>query len=143
MKHKLINDGQQKTFAIIMDSGDEVMECMESFARQKHITAAQFSAIGALSEATVGFYDFSIKDYKKTEFKEQVEVLNVTGGVSLYQGEIKLHAHIVLGKPDGSAHGGHFLKGIAHPTLEVILTESPAHLKREMDEDAGIPLIKI
>jgi predicted DNA-binding protein with PD1-like motif len=50
---------------------------------------------------------------------------------------------VVLGKRDGTAHGGHLIKAIVHPTLEIILNESPAYLKREMDKESEIPLIKI
>lgn len=143
MKSKLLNNDQQKTFAIILDSGDEVMESITSFAKEQNLKASQFSAIGAFSKATLGYFDFSIKDYKKIEISEQVEVLNIAGDISLYENEFKIHAHVVVGKEDGTAHGGHLLKATAHPTLEIILTESPAYLKREMDKDSGIPLIKI
>jgi predicted DNA-binding protein with PD1-like motif len=33
--------------------------------------------------------------------------------------------------------GGHFLKGIVRPTLEVILTETPARLRRKKRDDLG------
>jgi hypothetical protein len=72
-----------------------------------------------------------------------MEVLALTGDISLYKEKYKVHAHIVLGRKDGTAHGGHLIKGIAHPTLEIILNESPEYLKREMDKDSGLPLIKI
>ena len=143
MKYKLLNEDAQKTYAIILDSGDEVMECLTSFAKKEKLKASQFNAIGAFSKATLGFFDFNIKDYKKIEIQEQVEVLNIAGDISLYNNEIKIHAHVVVGKEDGSAHGGHLLKATAHPTLEIILTESPSYLKREMDKESGIPLIKI
>lgn len=143
MRYKLINNDQQKTFAIIMDSGDEVTEQLMGFAKKEKVRASQFTAIGAFSESVVGFFDFSIKDYKKIQLKEQMEVLALTGDISLYKEEYKIHAHVVLGRKDGSAHGGHLMKGIAHPTLEIILNESPEYLKREMDKDSGIPLIKI
>ena len=143
MKFKLLNNDKQKTYAVILDSGEEVMQCIQSFAKQQNLKASQFSAIGAFSKATSGFFDFNIKDYKKIEVNEQVEVLNVAGDISLYNNEIKIHAHVVLGKQDGAAYGGHLLKAIVHPTLEIILTESPSFLKREMDNDAHIPLIKI
>jgi uncharacterized protein len=143
MKYKLLNADKQKTFAVILESGDEVMESIKSFAKQQNLKASQFTAIGAFSKATLGFFDFAIKDYVKIEVNEQVEVLNVTGDISLYNNEIKIHAHTVLGKKDGTAHGGHLLKAIVHPTLEIILTESPSYLEREMDEDSHIPLIKI
>ncbi len=70
-------------------------------------------------------------------------MLALAGNISIYKDTYKIHAHVVLGRKDGTAHGGHLMKGIAHPTLEIILNESPEHLKREMDKDSGIPLIKI
>ena len=143
MKFKLINDDQQKTYAVIMDSGDEVMEQLKNFAKDQKLRASQFTAIGAFSEAIVGFFDFSIKDYEKTPIQEQVEVLVLTGDISLFKDEYKVHAHVVLGKRDGTAHGGHLVKAIVHPTLEIILNESPKYLKREMDEESEIPLIKV
>ncbi len=143
MRSKLLNDQEQKVYAIILDSGDEVLESILSFAKENKLHASQFNAIGAFSKATVGFFDFSIKDYKKIEIAEQVEVLNIAGDVSLYENEFKIHAHVVIGKRDGTAHGGHLLKATVHPTLEIILTESPAYLKREMDKESGLPLIKI
>ncbi|MEO6814003.1 MAG: PPC domain-containing DNA-binding protein [Ginsengibacter sp.] len=143
MKYKLLNNDKQKTFAVILESGEEVIEKIMTFAKDQKLSASQFSAIGAFSTTTVGFFDFSIKDYKKISMKEQMEVLALNGDVTLFEKEYKIHAHEVLGKEDGTAHGGHLLKAIVHPTLEIILTESPAYLKREIDRDSGIALIKI
>lgn len=143
MKYKLINDDKKKTYAIILASGEEAKEQLLAFAKEKKVAASQFTAIGAFSETTVGFFDFSIKDYKRTYFNEQMEVLSLAGDITLFNGEYKVHAHIVLAKEDGTAHGGHLMKGIVHPTLEIILNESPVYLQREMDEKIGIPLIKI
>lgn len=143
MNHKLINDGKQKTYAIIMDNGDEVMEQLKSLAKEQQWKASQFTAIGAFSEATLGFYDFTLKDYKKIPVQEQVEVLALTGDISLYKNKPKVHAHVVLGKADGSTCGGHLLKGKAHPTLEIILTESPEWLHRKMNPDLELSLIDV
>ncbi|HEY2728058.1 MAG TPA: PPC domain-containing DNA-binding protein [Parafilimonas sp.] len=143
MHYKLLNNDKQKTFAVVLNSDDEVMECIKFFANEQHLKASRFNAIGAFSTVTLGFFDFNIKDYKKINIDEQVEVLNIPGDISSYNNEIKIHAHIVVGKSDGTAHGGHLMKGIVHPTLEIILTESPAYLNRKMDEDSGIPLIEI
>lgn len=141
MTYRLLNDNGQKTWALILDSGDEAVRSLQEFANEVQIHSAQFTAIGAFSEATTGFYDFSVKDYHKNLVSEQVEVLNITGDISHYQG--KVHAHAVLGKRDGTACGGHLLKGLVHPTLEVMVTESPAWLERQLDEASGIPLIRV
>jgi hypothetical protein len=143
MKYQLINNDQQKTFAVILESGEEVMEKIMEFAKEQKISASQFTAIGAFSNTIVGFFDFSTKDYKKIPFKEQMEVLTLNGDITLFKGEYKIHAHVVLGKEDGTAHGGHLLKATVHPTLEIILNESPAYLSREIDQDSGLALIKI
>lgn len=58
-------------------------------------------------------------------------------------GRPQLHAHVVVGKSDGSAHGGHLLSARVRPTLEVVLVESPAYLRRETDEETGLALIRI
>jgi predicted DNA-binding protein with PD1-like motif len=143
MKYKLIDDEKKKTYAIILESEEEAKEQLLAFAKEKKVSASQFTAIGAFSETTVGFFDFSIKDYKQTHFNQQMEVLSLTGDITLFNGEYKVHGHIVLAKEDGTAHGGHLMKGIVHPTLEIILNESPVYLQREMDQKIGIPLIKI
>lgn len=65
------------------------------------------------------------------------------GDVALYGNESKVHAHVVLGKENGIAMGGHLLKAIVHPTLELIIEETPGYLQRRMDEETGLPLIKI
>ncbi len=143
MKHKLLNDGNQKTYALVMDSGDKVMENLKRFAEEHHLHACHFNAIGAFQKATVGYFDFDIKDYRKIDIDEQVEVLNIAGDISRYKGEIQLHAHVVVAKKDGTAHGGHLMEGVAHPTLEVILTELPSYLRRQYDENTGLSLIEL
>ena len=143
MKYKLLNGIDNKTYALIFDPGDEVMSLLEKFANEHSLRASRFTAIGAFSKVELGFFDFSIKDYKKINIGEQVEVLSLVGDVALYGKRSKLHAHVVLGKSDGMAMGGHLLSAIAHPTLEVMLEEAPGYLKREMDEETGLPLIKI
>jgi predicted DNA-binding protein with PD1-like motif len=110
-------------------------------AREHKLSASQFTAIGAFSEVELGFFEIERKDYKPIPIREQVEVLSLIGVVTLGNGEPKVHAHAVLRKIDGTAWGGHLLRAIVRPTLEVILTESPAHLRREHDDATGLALI--
>jgi hypothetical protein len=143
MQSKLLNDGPEKTYALILQSGEDAMEVLSSFATAKQLRAARLTAVGAFSQAEVGFFDFSIKDYLRIDIDEQTEVLSLIGDISVFDGKPKVHAHVVLGKRDGTAHGGHLLKGLVHPTLEIMLTESPSWMKRKMDRESGIPLIEL
>jgi uncharacterized protein len=70
-------------------------------------------------------------------------VLALVGDIALNDGEPKLHTHVVVSKADGTAHGGHLLEAHVRPTLEVIITESPAHLQRCSDPETGLALIRL
>jgi uncharacterized protein len=143
MRSKLIHDAEQRTFALVFDTGDEVLDHLLAFAREYRLSAAEFTGIGALSDAVLGYFDWQKKDYERISIDEQVEVLNLTGNVARADGEPKLHPHIVVGKADGTAHGGHLLEAHVRPTLELIVTESPAHLQRRSDPKTGLALLSL
>src|SRR5438874_8394075 len=144
MKAKLLHDENGlKTFAIVFDKEEEVREKLLEFANTNRFADAHLTAIGAFSEVTLGFFDRQQKAYKKIPVKEQVEVLSLTGNIVPKDGKPRLHAHVVIGKADGTAHGGHFLEGRVWPTLEMIVSEMPVHLRRVKDEETGLPLIDL
>lgn len=143
MKAKLIHSGKQKTYALIFEKDDEVIAGLTSFAKQQSLGASHFTAIGAFSDVTLGYFNRDKKDYDKIPVKEQVEVLSVIGDIALNKGEPKIHAHVVVGKRDGSTLGGHLVQAHVWPTLEVVLTESPRHLRRKTDEETGLALIEL
>lgn len=143
MDSKLLSDGDQKTFALIFATGDEVTANLLDFARQHGIADAHFTAIGAFERATLGYFEVQAKQYKRIPIEEQVEVLALTGDIARQDGEPKLHAHVVVGKSDGTAHGGHLLEAYVRPTLEVMLVESPVHLRRTYDPQSGLALIHL
>lgn len=83
------------------------------------------------------------KDYLKIPVDEQVEVVSLIGDVALEKDQPKIHAHVVVGKRNAVTAGGHLLEGHVRPTLEIILTESPEHLRKEFDPASGLALIRL
>jgi predicted DNA-binding protein with PD1-like motif len=134
---------RERTFALIFDHGDEVIKGLTGFVREHSLTAGHFTAIGAFSDLTIGFFDWDQKDYVKSPIHEQVEVLSLVGDIALKDGQPMVHAHVVVGKSDGTAHGGHLIEGHVRPTLEVILLESPTFLQRTHDPESGLALIDL
>ena len=143
MKTKLLQEQGQKTYVLVFDTGDEVIAGLLNFARTHDLGGSHFTAIGAFSSLVVGYFDWGKKDYQKIPLDEQVEVLSLVGDIALDEGGPKVHAHVVVGKSDGTAHGGHLLKAHVRPTLEVILVESPQHLRRQPDKASGLALIRL
>ncbi len=137
-------DRGKKTFALVFDTGDEVISGLTEFAREQGLDATSFTAIGAFGAATLGYFDVEKKEYARIPVHEQVEVLSLAGNVSIEEdGGPQVHAHVVLGRYDGTTRGGHLLEARVRPTLEAVLTESPEHLRRKTNEDTGLPLIAI
>ncbi len=64
MQSKLLNDSNgQRTFAVILETGDEVQDCMKTFIEAEGIRAAQLTAIGAFSDVELLYFDWKAKKY--------------------------------------------------------------------------------
>jgi predicted DNA-binding protein with PD1-like motif len=130
-----------RMFAVVFHAGDDVCDGLLAFARQGAVTAASFTAIGALQRVVVGFFDPDSRKYNHITIDEQVEVLTMSGNIAIGPDGPVVHAHLVVGRSDGTAHGGHLIRAIVRPTLEVIVTETPARLRRRLDPATGLTLI--
>ncbi|HEU5297749.1 MAG TPA: PPC domain-containing DNA-binding protein [Burkholderiaceae bacterium] len=140
---QLINEVPERTFALILQTGNEVVSTLERFAAEQRLEASRITAIGAFTRVTLGYFDWGRKDYDRIELTEQLEVLSLIGDIALQDRKPKLHAHVVLGRRDASTCGGHLLHAIVRPTLEILLTDSPAYLRRAHDPASGLALIRI
>ena len=143
MKFKSLNRNGAKTFALIFETGDEVASGLIQFAKQNGLRGSHFTAIGAFRDVTLGYFEWDKKKYKHISVDEQVEVLSLAGDIALEDGEPHLHAHVVVGTADGSARGGHLIKGHGRPTMEVILSEEAQSLVRKFDPASGLALIQV
>lgn len=59
------NSGE-RTFAVVLQTGEEAIGCLKTFVEREHIAAAQISAIGAFSDAVLGYFDWQKKDYQRS-----------------------------------------------------------------------------
>ena len=141
---KIAGDAGHETRVVFLDSGEEAFAALTKFANDARLTAASLTAIGAFEKATVGWFDFENKTYKKIEVGEQCEVLSAIGDVAIGDdGQASLHVHVVLGPSDSTTRGGHLLAGTVRPTLEVVSIDTPSHLRRKKKRDLGIALIDL
>jgi len=145
MKSRMIHEADgQRTFVAILETGDEVRASIDRLARAEKLTAAQVTAIGAFEQATIRYYDWDRRDYVPMPVEEQVEVVSLNGDIAVdAEGAPALHLHAVLGRRDGGTLGGDLQDGTVRPTLEVLITESPAHLQRVHDDATGLALIRL
>jgi predicted DNA-binding protein with PD1-like motif len=144
VRAKLVHeDGGLRTSVVVMDKGDDAAEELAAFARDNDLTGAGLTAVGAARAVTLGYFNPELMHYRSTEFDEQLEVLSLVGDVTVKDGTPAVHAHVVLGRKDSTTLGGHLQHLEVWPTLEVVVTETPAHLRKRVDPETGLALIDL
>jgi len=143
MKSRIIEDADVVRYVVVCDPGDEAISALTQFARAERLEAAQLTAVGGFERATVGWFDRAARQFRPIPVDEQCEVLSLIGDVAEDQAGPSLNVHVVLGLADGTTRGGHLIEGRVFPTLEVIVTEAPAELRKVMRPDIGIALIDL
>jgi predicted DNA-binding protein with PD1-like motif len=141
MRSSLLLDRDERTFVVVFDKGDEIIEGLTAFASR--LPVSQVTAIGALRDVMLGYFDPGARRYREIPVAEQVEVLSLLGVITLDGEKPKVHAHIVVGRSDGRTAGGHLLNGHVFPTLEAVVEELPRHLQRRTDPETGLALIDL
>lgn len=140
---RLNEEGDSFSYLLVMDQGDEAFSEIVAFARRESIAAASLTAIGAGTSVTLACFDPEIGSYVSTTFDEQVELASCVGDIATGSNGPVLHAHAVIGRQNLSALAGHLLAFHVFPTMEVVLTQTPAHLRRRIDPATGLALISV
>jgi len=68
-------------------------------------------------------------------------VLAMTGDIATFNANPVVHAHLVLGRRDGSTVGGHMWEAHVNPTVEVFVTTHETKLEKVPDDASGMKLI--
>ena len=130
-----------RTFIARAIHDSDLIEFLAVLAQKTGITAASFTAIGALKNAKLGFYDQDKHEYLEILISNPFEIASCIGNISAKEGAPFVHAHAVLANKSGITKGGHLLGGTVF-AAEVHMTElvSKEQLVRKADEITGLSL---
>jgi predicted DNA-binding protein with PD1-like motif len=142
MQAKLVKDApDEQVYSIVFYKGDEVLSGLTDFAIAHKISDAHFTAIGAVSSATLAWLNLPKKMYHRIPVTQQVEVVSLIGDIATYNGVPVVHMHTVLCRSDGSTIGGHVFELNTDPTVELFMTVNTTGLKKKADDASGMKLI--
>lgn len=123
------------------DYGSDLLKELQKYVLANNITLAWLSGVGAVSRATVRYYDQVNQAWTDLQFDQRMEVAGLWGNVSLLNGEPIVHVHIVLADQEGHCYGGHLADGTEVFNLEILLTTlSAPPVVRKMDPQTGLTL---
>jgi predicted DNA-binding protein with PD1-like motif len=143
VRSRLLRAEPDRTWILVFGHGDAVVDTLVGFARDQSIRGGRLWGIGAFEDVSLGFYRRDRKDYDRFGLEGELEVLSLNGNLAVGDEGPRVHAHVVVGRADGSAHGGHLFEAHVGPTLEVFVVEAPQELRREVDEDFELPLLRL
>src|SRR5260370_26833736 len=123
---------------LVFDTGEKVLETLNTYLTQHHITGAKFLAIGGFSQVQLEYFNIQTKQYEHRDVNEQAEVISLIGNVALVDGKPYVHAHVSVGTRDYQARDGHLGEATVQPTLELFLTQLNSELVREQDPSTGL-----
>jgi predicted DNA-binding protein with PD1-like motif len=120
--------------------GEDLLAALSKVALEEDITLGEVRAIGAVSQARMGYYNQEERKYQYIGLKNPREILSLTGNISLKDGKPMVHAHITLSGDDGRAVGGHLAEGTLVFACEFTIQEyqSATPLVRQMDDPTGL-----
>jgi predicted DNA-binding protein with PD1-like motif len=142
VRAKLLNEHDQKReIQLVFEPHAAIMATLSDFILSNGFKAADFTALGAATDAAIGYYDPAARDYRRTSLQQQMEIVSLIGDAAPTNGGAGLHAHVGLGFADGTMHGGHLFEAHAFPTLEMFLIASPTALQRRHDDALNADLL--
>lgn len=125
-----------------LDKGDDLLSALQEKCKELDVRQGEVRAIGAVARARIGYYDQSRRKYEFVDLSRPLEILSLVGNISLKDGDVFVHAHLVLGDEQGRAHGGHLAEGTEVFACEYVIQEllTEELLCRRMDEVTGLYL---
>lgn len=128
-----------KVIAIALTSGDEVLESIKKVCQKENIKCATINGIGATNYAEIGLLKADKRSYEKKISREDLEISSMIGNVTIKEGELNVHIHIVL-TTTKDAFGGHVFKCIISAVADIFLNVIDMNINREVLEDGTIPM---
>lgn len=121
--------------------GTDLIDELQTFVRQEGITLAWISAVGAVTRANLRYYNQVEKSWLDIDVEKNLEVINMTGNISLLNGEPIVHVHITLSDEEGRCYGGHVGPNTVVFNMEILLTTlTGPPVTRKLDTDTGLTL---
>lgn len=112
-----------RTYIFRLPKGKDLLESLADFCHDNQVKCGVVNVVGSVSNATVGFYDQTKKKYDKKVINEEMELLSLSGNISIQDNRPIVHAHVILSGKDYNAVGGHLFPGTKIYVCEAFIQE--------------------
>jgi len=133
-----------KMFMGKLAHGADLLEEITKICVDQDIYLGRVEALGAVKKARLGYYNQQNQEYHIFDLDQTLEIINLTGNISIKDGAPVVHAHVTLSDKDGHAYGGHLAPGTIVFACEVAIQVLDGQkFERGFDQETGLPLWKM
>ncbi|PIT98167.1 MAG: hypothetical protein COT71_02155 [Candidatus Andersenbacteria bacterium CG10_big_fil_rev_8_21_14_0_10_54_11] len=122
--------------------GEEVIAALTAYCMNKAIHAGSFTALGAVREVILAWYDVSSKSYRTQHVQEKLEIAGVTGTISLHEEKLIVHAHGVFSDQQMHTMAGHINSMVVSGACELTLWRLKDTIMRTYNQTVGLALME-
>lgn len=137
MYHREVSGGRD--FLARLETGADWDAEIEALADEEAIDAGWFTALGAVQDAAVAFYDQTDFEYRTVEYEEPLTVAACVGNVAREDGDRVVRSHAVLSRRSGQTLSGR-LESATVFEAELHLRAFADALDREHNEPTDMAL---
>jgi uncharacterized protein len=130
-------------YVVRLEKGEELISSISQLAEKEKIPGGFLLGLGAVKDATLGYYDVEKKEYIKKTFEAKFELSSLVGDIFFLEGKPGVHAHATLSDPNFNIIGGHLFSALATATVELFIYLTDGVLKRKLDPKIGLNLLDL
>jgi predicted DNA-binding protein with PD1-like motif len=128
---------------IRLEKNEEIVSTLKEGIQKAGVEGAFFYGLGVGKDLQLGYFDAAEKNYIRKDFAGEYEFTNLSGNISVIDGQITIHCHVTITDREFKAFGGHLFEGVVPATLEIIVFPFSKPLIRRLDETTGLNLLDL
>lgn len=136
------HDPQSHSYVVSLFKEEDLRSSIQSLAQKERIHGAMISAIGALKDPELGYYDLERQTYSRRKWLGLWELVQLSGNISFFDNQPLLHVHATISGNDFTAHSGHLFDAKVGVMVELFITCSQGPIHRLHNAEVGLPQMR-
>ena len=130
-------------YQLRLEAGDELIATVTGLAEREGIGYASLTGLGAVESISLAYLNRETRKYETHVLDEQLELLGVTGNITLKDAKPFPHVHASVSDRSLHVYGGHVMAATAWPNVEIWIRREAEGVSRVPDEASGAALMDL
>lgn len=121
----------ENEIVISLETDDSIHDSIKEICRLENVSMGTINGFGGVRYLKVGIWNNNQNDYDYlVEDQCSMELLNVTGNISMLDGKPHTHIHVTAADTNFRVFGGHLVDGIVQNLMELYIYPGEGKIDR-------------